>query len=196
MAADHLTSALDALVSHLQTALDAATGSAGAVPCYRGFRDDRAGAPEKRADVAVQAGQPIRRPHAPVDLGVSSGVRRWGVAEWAANVQLDVMADKRQLRDELVQAVGGALVALPDEGGLTLTVSAYYGQRVRFRVTGDVPDEPGEDQPLTGPWGHIIEIRATGTVVVAEADPDADLVRAEVTYIDAGSGDESTTSVT
>ena len=197
MATTYDVAAVDALVAHLQAGIDAhlvtldAATPTGTIAVSRAWHDERGMAPTKRATVTVFAGEPDEDPGPSVCIGIADGARLFVVASWTGNIQIDVETDERALCDELLPVVRRLLSAVPVEGGLTLTVSAYHGEKVRFRVVGTRRPEQAE-QPLGGPWRAIVEVRASGRVVVAEAVPETPIVplaEADVSYTDPNAGD-------
>lgn len=192
--------AVDALVAHLQAGIDAALDPApsGTVAVSRAWHDERGEAPVKRATVTVLAGEPDEDPGPSVCIGIDGdGARLFVVGSWDGNVQIDVETDERDLCDELLPVVRRLLSAVPVEGGLTLTVEAYHDEKVRFRVVGTRRPEQAE-QPIGGAWRAIVEVRASGRVVVAEAVPETPIVplaEADVFYTDPNANDSTSVVV-
>lgn len=170
-----LDAALDALVAHLSAVFDDA-GLADRVAVLRGWPDaatDTLSEAGQLARIAVVAGNMTRtgaqagQPWSETGDGEGGVTVVWFTDRWAANVLVRIFALRRDVRDDVVNRVQEALSAsVPDDSGLTLTVAAYYDDRVRFMCASDSHDDE-ETAAIGGRWSHTLQLRVTGSVFTA-----------------------------
>ena len=186
----HLDAAVDALVAHLQGALNTALGS-GVAAVVRGFVDTQtltdAGVVEKLR-VGIVAGQSTDTGHAPLHVGSGtySAVtrQRYAVGNWRASMQVDIVTDSRTKRDEAVVVVGAALRPHLLDAGLTLTCTTHHDAKARFRM--QTSDNVGDSEAVTiGAWRHTITLRSSGQIRQIRAVP----VVVEANAVDLTTGD-------
>lgn len=194
---DYLDAAADALVAHLQAALDTAKG-AGVVTVLRGWPDLATpinSAAGERARVAVTAGRPEVFPVAAykvsqatidaTDDAPESWEVRYATARWTCPIQIDAFALNRAGRDEVSRLVDEALhPSVPSDSALTLECAAYHGVQVRIVVDSEEASDNGV-AALSGRWRQRIECAARGIKVACR-------VYAKATEIDLTIAGETT----
>jgi len=179
MAIDPVASALDALVTHLGTALG------GSYTVLRGWPEhntdlDLSGGPT----VSVVAGEPTETRISPYLLGTADElddedeetgnlVATYKVANLEIPVQIDVWAAYRESLDSAMLAVGEALEnQAPLSSGLWLTQSDYYSRPLSFDVTGSRrPDDA--DAAAVGEWRGTFLLRCSASRVAQRTWPKA-----------------------
>jgi hypothetical protein len=193
----YLEAAADALVAHLQNALDTAVG-AGVVTVLRGWPNlatPIGSATTERARVAVTAGRPEVFPVAAykvsqatiaaTDDAPESWEVRFATARWTCPLQIDAFALDRDGRDELARVIDEALHPLvPSDSALTLTCAAYHDVQARIVVDSEDGTDNGV-AALSGRWRQRIECTARGIKVACR-------VYAKATEIDLTIAGETT----
>lgn len=199
MAKDPVASALDALVAHLQGAVD----TAGLPPEVNGLTVRR-GWPERNTDldlsagsvIAVTSGRPDEErinPHAvgTVDAGGGQLTTTYKVAELTIPVQVDAWSPFRAVRDQMVAAVEAALVnQVPASSGLWLDQDDYHGRPLSFEVTGGPRYEDDAEGVTRGEWRAIWTLQCATDKVVQTDHPELVDVDADITTT---IGDDGTT---
>lgn len=178
--ADYIDAALSALQAHLQAALDAGL-AADAVPVRIGWPGEQEPIPgrqddvEDAAHVALTASSDANRvPIIPVPTTLADGVQTYRVAEWSTNGQIDVFADYRDQLPPVVGLISDALTTLPHDGGLSLTMTDYGGEKCRIVVVSDA--RTPDNGPMDGDWRAVFQIRISGWVTRGTAMPTASTV--------------------
>lgn len=193
----YLEAAADALVAHLQAALDAAKGS-GKVTVLRGWPDLATPANStstERARVAVTAGRPEVFPVASrkvsqatiaaTDDAPESLEVRYATAQWTCPIQIDAFALSRAGRDEIARLIDEALhPSVPSDSALTLDCAAYHDVQARIVVDTEEASDNGV-AALSGRWRQRIECTARGIKVACR-------VYAKATEIDLTIAGETT----
>lgn len=157
-----------ALVAAIQAAIDAALSPLpnGTVSVIDGWPDAMAGIPGG-SFVVVTTGDMSQEANAPIPFSSTTvdGVitQLYDVATWLMNAQVDVFTDFKDQRDDLVPLIRPIFSNVPWSGNAQLTLSGYYGVKMRVEVTGESDDDP--KGPIQGRWRHTFEIRTKGDII-------------------------------
>ena len=179
-AINYIDAAADAMVTHLQAAIDAAAG-AGKVTVVRGWQDlatPKNSASTERARVAVSMGRPelfpcasrmvSRATVAATEDQAESWEVRYATATWTAAMQIDAFAMDRAGRDALARIIDAAMHPnVPSDSALTLDCDTYHGVQVRIVV--DSEENRGDEvAAISGRWRRLIECNARGIKVALQ----------------------------
>lgn len=161
--------ATEAIVSALQTAMDAALPELdpGTILVRDGWPDAQEGIPSGTY-LTVTSGDLVQEPHKPIPWSstTAGGVvtQLYGVATWLMNVQVDLFADFKDQRDPLVPFAREVFTDIPFSGNAALTLSGYHSTQMRVKVTSESDDDP--KGTIGGRWRHTFEIEAQGKIIV------------------------------
>ena len=169
MSTNPAQAATDAVVAALQTAMNAALPNLnpGTILVRDGWPDAQAGIPSGTY-LIVTSGDLVQEPHKPIPWSstTTGGVvtQLYGIATWLMNVQVDVFANFKDQRDELVPFARAVFATIPFSGNATLALSGYHNTQMRVKVTSESDDD--RKGTIGGRWRHTFEIEAQGKIIV------------------------------
>lgn len=185
---EHMAAAIPAIAAALVTfgsaKLTTVRGSAYTMVAFEGWPDSQADRPTAPGYAVVTAGDATDTPIAPrlqsqttAMVGdVLTATIVWQVGTWEAPAQIDVFGRSKELRDEFARVTGEWLSDLPWDGGRSVTVAAYYNDKVRVLRGSSSDGDP--DSPIAGEWRHTFSIKLSGRILQVTTLPV--LQRAEV----------------
>ncbi len=189
MAIDPIASCIDALATHLTTALGA---SASAV--LRGWPEsgvelDLDGA----AVVAITAIAEERAEVAPRVVETSGTTYTYKVAELTVRLQIDVWARHRAVLDAMGPTLRAAFSNALPRAGLWLTQSDYYSRPVCYFMEAGALDLDG-DSAAQGEWRRTYSVTATTDEVASTTHVALSQLDVTITTTDVnGNGDVAET---